>query len=101
MDKNDAISNLACLSSLNNGLNGLLNIMLTQHDVNLNTRQHINRIRARASTQRDTPLTTMTIYLNHIHPDDANFMQRLSDIIEFFFPNNCLDFLKHLLFILY
>src|SRR5262245_59392019 len=72
VNKDHPIPHLAGESRLADGLDGLLYIMIAEHNVELVARQHIDLVGAGAPGQGQTTLTPMSMHFNHIHAHDAN-----------------------------
>src|SRR5688572_19447182 len=71
--KDDPVANLPCFRGFHNCLNGLVDVMFTENDIDLYAGKQINLIRPAAPVKYNTALTTMPTYLEYIHAHDTNF----------------------------
>src|SRR5687767_874932 len=67
VDEDQSVSNVSGLSSLPDGFNRLLNIVVAENDVKLYARQKIHSIGTCAAGQYDPALAAMAAYFADVH----------------------------------
>src|SRR5215211_5311031 len=95
VNENESVADLARLRGPLDGLDGLFHVMVAKDDVELNAWQKIHSVGSRPSGELNPALTAVTANFDHIHPDDADIIECLLDIVEFFLSEDHFNFFRH------
>ena len=83
------------MSRFQDGLDGVFQVPVAQDDVDLYFRKHVDLVAAGAAHELDAALAAMPADLEYVQSHDADFRQRVPDIVDLVFADDGFDFFQH------